>query len=394
MPTKNSKPHHHFSKFEIISSALIALIMTGVIIFSFTDIRGNFNDSPSKNSPKPPNLEEKLDNNQTTPITVGNLLLYQQGSDIMNQAKGQSQKLISLDEQELLISPHLIQGATLFYARCQKPENTSCRLMEFDLGSQQEKEIKALDPQARLIQIAWDKEDRYAYLIEQRLGNDLTWQLYLSENGQEKLLYDNQSVFRTKRSPFNEDDSQLSFSPQGDHLLHIRTESIRSPSDFVTYVFSLSSDHIQLIEPSTMPRWLTDDIIVYRDYIENTINLWYLENEFIKKIDPIGPGAYGLNVLKLGNDLAYWQWTDEGLRVFVYNFQDKKNLLIAEQAYLPHWINYEEIIYPILEDDSTPQPLFQGNLQEKRTLLRHNIQLNTTQELPFKSDQWLRLTRR
>lgn len=295
-----------------------------------------------------PQAEDKGEVKGATDVVEDNdtfkdkLFFVRSGNVFISDKNGKNkEQLTSYSEDGQIQSLQLIDGAYLGYFKCESAATELvCNIIKLEIATKKEESIKQFVSGAALQYVSWADSENFAYAIKEKVRGTVS--VIYESSPTERVLLEYDSITSTRRS-FIEDDQQLTFSPNKQHLYYINTQG-KEGFDFTIYVYDVTGSELDIIEEATMPAWLDDETILYRAYSNSSAGNFYkrdIEKRMSDKL--ITPSAvYSPQVWD--KKVLYWEAGSTG-STYVYNLSTGRNGLIDKNTAFGVWLSENEIIY-------------------------------------------------
>lgn len=235
----------------------------------------------------------------------------------------------------------VIDENTLGYGRCEiVTGDFGCSIDVLDLVNKSISEKKKLGKDMNILNVGFYSEDKFSYLIT----TDKKWQVYLYDNGNEKVLEDMDNNLMG-RGGSEEDVSEIEYSNDGKYMFQISTSTPRSVGDFNVYLYNLIDGSKQVIPDATSPDWVDNEKIVYRSRANKGDGL-YLYNVNTKtktKIKEIDKDAYKPSVNYGTGKILYTLFSPK--QIWLYDLNTKENIKVKDNATYGYWISPKVMVY-------------------------------------------------
>ncbi len=176
--------------------------------------------------------------------------------------------------------------------------NFGCEIMLVNINTQELVTIFSLTPDDLLENLTFHSENTYAF---DYFRNGNSWILELHSNGTRSQLHNIEFDGYGRNRSINDAD-YLSFSPEGNHLLQIATDSPRSQVDFNTYIYDVDTREQNVVSNATHPTWATNDSIIFKNYPDGGLSSYNIENSSTQAVDE---SASALIIERVGNLILY-----------------------------------------------------------------------------------------
>lgn len=186
----------------------------------------------------------------------------------------------------------------------------------------------------------------YAYTYSDNVAKK--WKLILVKGAVTKELEsiaDNQAY---GRGGFDEDASNLRFSPDGKYLLQIGTSSPRATMDFNIYLYDTTSYAKTKIASATQPEWIDNTKFVYRKYSNNGLYIYDVVAQTSTKIAKVQSDAFNPSVYNGTNIIAYED--ESSHEVWTYNITTDTAGKLIDNANYPVFVSPNYIVFNEVED--------------------------------------------
>jgi hypothetical protein len=298
---------------------IIYFILAGVFVFGlifFVDLKFDINrpEETPQNSAKPSQGNTVF--GEVFYSKDNNIFLYNIGTKTETKLTDYSTKeTLNIKIQGIRV----INEKYLSFVKCDiVTGNYGCGLYILDLKTKDIVEKKKLDKSFLVTTFDFASPNKFAYLAI----SDSKWQMFLSDNGNTKILEDVEIGNGYGRGGYIEDSEKIRFSEDEKYLFHISTSSPRNIQDFNVHIFDLVNNSEQVISNATQPDSYNPTVlnnkILYADNSNKQIWLYDLntkKNEIVVKnaINPfwISPTVAGYTKVKCAqendckNDLDY-----------------------------------------------------------------------------------------
>lgn len=323
----------------LVISNIVLIAATGVLAYLYF---GKKDILPEENQ----QTEETQTTTTTTqtPATEESYIYYTDRYNIYKAGKsGENQTQLTeytASEDVPLIEVELINDNTIGFGKCNTVENDfGCTIYQLDIQTKEVDTVYELDGKYYLYNLTWLDQDKYTYAVSDD-ENILVIYFDGTKDNQLRSI----TLPSGGRGGFIEDDSQLKFSPEGDKLFFINTGA-RSGMDFNVDIFDLEGELIDKIRDATMPAWLDNDSIVYRQYSNDDAGYLYIRDLNTKESEKIEKSKIAAYNPKVNNDkIAFWEANGLGNTYVIDTAQNELTTISEDSAYIL-WLSEREVIF-------------------------------------------------
>lgn len=299
-------------------------------------------------------------------------------SEVGDLAELLSNQKISSTRQVNLFSLRVIEPKILGFGKCElsakQTENGldqiyGCGIFSLNLDTKQILTLKtlqegdSLSKADKLQNVVWASSNKYAYtLVSYDQHRDTRtskpgegrWQLVVSDNGQERVLQDEEIKAVGNEYGVYEN---LSFSPNGRYLLQNSPWFPRGWYDFNTYIYDLTDQTTQVVEESAHPEWLNDENIVYNPVNKDSprgidsVHLYNHNSKTSAKLPNVDEIYTYATPLRGGTKLLFEEArSGSGNEIFYYDLNTQQLESMGGECHQYAWITKKEVICLDLND--------------------------------------------
>ncbi len=349
--TIENDPEEKKKNLPLIIAIIVVLILIAVaigILFFLNNRQTTSNNNNNNNTTPPPTVVPSFPvsftNSGVNPLTDKKLFYVKDNNiysiDIGSKTTVQFTTFLTGTGGGNIGQIEVIDETTLGFSRCVIVTNDfGCTLNTLNLTDKKITEKEKLDPKSMIIQFGFFSTSKYAYEIT----TDTKWQVISVNNAVKTTLVD-VAMAAYGRGGFKEDSNKISYSPDGNNLLHISTGNPRATTDFNTYVFNLVANTNQKITESTQPEWLDNVTIIYRRYAGGAGDGLYTFNintAAKSKITVLANTSYEPEI----QDGKVLYFEDAGDDVWLYNVNTGTYAELVSSASDAFWVTTTDVAY-------------------------------------------------